>query len=354
MFRPIRHLIGTGILVVLTAAGVGLARFLPELVFPMFTDYSRGVMELLGAAWGWVPVPVWELLLGLLALGLIGGLVHAIRHAQVLGFLTAVLELGALLVFLFMGLWGLNHFAPTIGEQTGLEIREYTVEQLRDAAAWYAEQASRCSVAVERDAGGDVTLPEFAVLSDQAAAAYDRLAEENDRFALSVRRVKPLLLSEAFAYMGTTGIFVCLTGEAAVSTETYGLSQPFTICHELGHSLAVAREDEANYLAFLACRASEDPLFRYSGYYSAYIYCYNALYAESPSQARSLWSLCSAEVIHDSDVHVEHNKQYEGKVQQAAQAVNDAYLKTFDEAGVKSYGLVVDYLIAEYLQLAGQ
>ena len=190
-------------------------------------------------------------------------------------------------------------------------------------------------------------------MSEEAAASYGRLAEYDERFALSSPRVKPLLVSEAFAYMGTTGVFVCLTGEASVSTETFALSQPFTICHELGHSLAVAREDEANYLAFLACRASQSDLFHYSGYYSAFIYCYNALYEESPSKARSLWDRCSEEVLHDCNVQIEHNKQYEGKVQQAAQAVNDAYLKTFDEAGVKSYGLVVDYLIAEYLKNPG-
>ena len=144
-----------------------------------------------------------------------------------------------------------------------------------------------------------------------------------------------------------------MCSRACVSTETFALSQPFTICHELGHSLAVAREDEANYLGFLACRASDSALLRYSGYYSAFVYCYNALYAESPSQARTLWDRCSEELIHDTNVHVEHNKQYEGQVQKAAQAVNDAYLKTFTEAGVKSYGLVVDYLIAEYLKTAG-
>ena len=61
----------------------------------------------------------------------------------------------------------------------------------------------------------------------------------------------------------------------------------------------------------------------------------------------------SDEMLHDSNVQREHNQQYEGKVQDAAQAVNNAYLKTFDEAGVKSYGLVVDYLIAEYLRNPG-
>ena len=353
MFKPIRRLIGAGLLAALTAGAVGLAKLLPAFWFTFYTDFSRGAMGLLGAAWGWIPFPVWEPLLLLLIVGLVSGLIWAIRHGQLLGWLTAVLELAVLLAALFMGLWGLNHFAPTIGAQTGLEVEEYTLDQLRDAAAWYADQASCYSVLVERDEAGNVILPEFSALSDGAEAAYERLGALNRRFADPAPRVKPLLFSEGFAYMGTTGVYLCLTGEAAVSTETYPLSLPFTICHELGHSLAVAREDEANYLGFLACRASEDPLFRYSGYYSAFIYCYNALYSENPTKARSLWDRCSDQVLHDSSSHVEHNKQYEGKVQEAAQAVNDAYLKTFDEAGIKSYGLVVDYLIAEYLLLAG-
>lgn len=349
MFKPIRNLIGAAVLAVLAAAAVGLARFLPGFWFSFYTDFSRRAMGWLGAAFGWVPFPIWEPLLVLLIAAAVAGLVYALKHKKLLGFLTGLLELLVLLVFLFLGLWGLNGFAPTIGEQTGLEVTAYTTDQLKAAAAWYADQASAWSLRVERDEAGDVILPELGAMSDEAVAAYGRLAEYDERFALSIDRVKPLLGSKAFAYMGTTGVFVCLTGEAGVSTETFVLSQPFTICHELGHSLAVAREDEANYLGFLACRASGSELFRYSGYYSAFIYCYNALYAESPSAARSLWARCSEEMTHDCDVHVEHNRQYEGKVQEAAQAVNDAYLKTFDEAGVKSYGLVVDYLIAEYL-----
>ena len=348
MFKPVRHLIGAAILAVLTAAAIGLARFMPDFWFSFYTDFSRTAMRWLGAAFGWVPFPIWELLLALLIAALIAGLIYAIRKARVLGFLTAALELIVLLTALFVGLWGLNGFAPTIGEQTGLEVKAYTTDQLKAAAAWYADQASAWSLRVERDEKGDVKLPEFSAMSDEAVKAYGRLAGQNARFADPAPRVKPLLVSEAFAYMGTTGIFVCLTGEAGVSTDTFPLSQPFTICHELGHSLAVAREDEANYLGFLACRASEDPLFQYSGWYSAYIYCYNTLYGENAKAARALWERCTPELVHDTNVHVEHNQQYEGKVQEAAQAVNNAYIKTFDEAGVKSYGLVVDYLIAEY------
>lgn len=350
MFKPVRRLIGSGILAALTALLVLLARLLPRFWFSFYTDFSRAAVGLLGAFWCRLSFPVWELLLALLIAAAIVGLVFAVRKKRVPGFFAALLELLVLLAFLFVGLWGLNHFAPTVGEQIGLELRPYTLDELKAAATYFAEMASEHAGLVERDADGNLVLPELSVLSDKAIAAYERLAEKNDRYRLRVPGVKPLLSSRAFAYMGNTGIYVCLTGEPCISTRTYALSQPFTICHELGHSLAVAREDEANYLAFLACRASDDEFFRYSGYYCAFIYCYNALYAESPASARGLWSCCENELLYDNDVHVTHNKQYEGKVQEAARAVNDAYLKTFDEPGVKSYGLVVDYLIAEYLR----
>ena len=46
-----------------------------------------------------------------------------------------------------------------------------------------------------------------------------------------------------------------------------------------------------------------------------------------------------------------HYDRYEGKVQDAAQKVNDTYLKAFsEESGVQSYGEAADYLIAWYLQ----
>ena len=41
---------------------------------------------------------------------------------------------------------------------------------------------------------------------------------------------------------------------------------PHTICHELSHLKGFMREDEANFIGYLACIGSDSPDFRYSGY----------------------------------------------------------------------------------------
>ena len=44
--------------------------------------------------------------------------------------LTGVLLAVCVGVFLFTGLWGLNHFGPGVGETLGLDVREYSKEEL--------------------------------------------------------------------------------------------------------------------------------------------------------------------------------------------------------------------------------
>ena len=97
--------------------------------------------------------------------------------------------------------------------------------------------------------------------------------------------------------------------------------------------------------------ASEDDDFRYSGAFGAYIYCHNALSKIDKTAAGQIWSTLSDGVLADIRAANAHYEQYEGKVQDAAQKVNDTYLKAFsEESGVQSYGEAADLLIAWYLK----
>ena len=99
----------------------------------------------------------------------------------------------------------------------------------------------------------------------------------------------------------------------------------------------------------MACAANPSVEFQYSGYYSAFIHCYNALYDVDRDAAQALWDAAGTRLQTDIRAAGAHYRQFEGKVQTAAQAVNDAYLKTFsEELGVQSYGAVTDYLLAWY------
>jgi len=55
-----------------------------------------------------------------------------------------------------------------------------------------------------------------------------------------------------------------------VNTTTPVFTQPFTTCHEIGHQLGYAKENEANFAGYLSARSSRDPAFLYSVYFDLY------------------------------------------------------------------------------------
>ena len=188
--------------------------------------------------------------------------------------------------------------------------------------------------------------PAFSELAAQAPAGYAALAERYEQFTGALDPVKPLASWRLFSQTGTTGIFVCFTAEACVNPDTYTAWIPYTMCHELAHRQAVAAEDDANFCAYLACMASGSDDFCYSGAFGAYVYCHNALSKVDKAAASQIWSTLSDGVVTDLRAANEHYAQYEGKVQDAAQKVNDTYLKAFsEESGVQSYGEAADLLI---------
>ena len=343
-------LISSGINVGLIVALAAAAKLFPQ-IYPLFyTDVSRKINHALGTVTGSLPFPVWELLLAALIVWQIVSLFGSLFKKEFLDWLCRLPWLVTTLALIFVAIWGLNFFGPGVSEAVDLQVGEYTQTELKQALDYYAGQASAWSGQVKRDENGDVSLPSESALSQIAVGSCRKLGTLYPRFSSPAPAVKFLLGSEGFGYLGVTGIYVCLTGECAVSRATHAPSIPFTMCHELGHSLCYCAEDEANFLGFLICSESDDALFRYSGYLNAFVYCYNALYALDPGAAAAYWNRVSDEVVHDCNAARQHYEQYDGAVQEAAQSVNDAYLRSFDQEGTQSYDMVTDHLIAYYLK----
>lgn len=348
--RFIGRLILSAVFLALAVLLAAAAMYLPGPFTVFLTDFSRDAAAFLSGIFASFPFPVWQVLLAIIVLLELYGLIRCFSNGKFLGWLSGLVLLISVLVFLFVGLWGINHFGTPVAQRVGLTVTEYSKDQLRSTVQYMAEQASTWADRVERDTNGDLAI-EFKELAEDADDGYDVMAQTNAFFHLPETTVKPLLIPKAFSYMGLTGIYIAYTGESCVNPDTYAASIPFTMCHELAHSLSVAPENEANFCAFLACLNNDDPAFQYSGWYSAYIYTYNALAKIDPAAASEIRATLSETVLRDLRNASAHYDQYEGHVQNATEKLNDAYLKAFkEESGVQSYGEVADLLIAWYLQ----
>lgn len=330
---------------------------LQTILFPGYRRLSKSLMSALATATSVAPFAIWDWLTTALVVAAIVTLVHRIRrHQRLLPWLSVVALVVAATAFLGTAGWALNHYAPGLSQDLGLDVGQYSEDQLADATSYYLDQAASRAQLVPREEDGTLSHQDFYELARIAGASYAPLSQRYEVFSGSTAPVKSLLLfGEPLLYSGHTGIFWAATAESSVPLHTAAAELPFTMCHEAAHRLGIASEQEANFSAFLACSASDDVRFSYSGYYSAFNYCVNALLAENPERAQRLVSdaLAGANgagvalVLQDRAATQKHYQAFEGPFEDVGTTVNDTYLKSFGEKdGVRSYGLVVDYLLA--------
>ncbi len=341
----------SALLVALTAGLTYLAKGYTAAFFAVYPPVSKALVSFLAEVTSFCPFDVWEIIALLLAVWCIINLKNHIKDKNLLAWLADTLLAGCAIVFLFVGLWGLNYYAPPMAGRIGLEDVRYTPAQLAQATQYYCDKASYYADLVDRGADGQI-ITDFTAMAHRAGDGYKKLAEDMPVFSGSAAPVKKLLTGRLFTMRGTTGIFICLTGESNVSAYVYSREMPFTMCHEIGHRMAFARENEANFAGFLACVENEDIAFKYSGYYLAYIYCFNALYRVSPDTAVQIRDTASPALRADLQMQHEHYKAIEiQKAVEISDQIYNQYLNSFDvPEGVQSYGMVVDLLTMWYYQ----
>ena len=263
------------------------------------------------------------------------------------GILTFLLSAGILVVS-FFALWGINYYRPSLSEIAGLEVVPSPTEELTALCKELALEANELREGVSQGADGVARLPySIDTAFSQVQESFEAASETYPFLKGSYGRPKAVLYSEGMSWLGISGIYFPFTFEPNVNVDMMATAIPFAACHETSHLLGFAREDESNFNAYLACMASEDITFQYSGTFNALIYSINALYSHDQDAYWEIMALLSDGVKRDIEANNAYWQQFEGPIQEAQSEVNDFYLKFHgQESGVASYGDMVDLLLA--------
>ena len=113
----------------------------------------------------------------------------------------------------------------------------------------------------------------------------------------------------------------------------------------------VAGEDEANFVAVLACMADDDAAFRYSGALMAYVYLGNALHDTDYERWLAVYDTLNADARRDLGVHNAYWAQYkDNTATEVSDQIYETFLHTYgDDRGMRSYDACVDLLTVYYL-----
>ena len=318
---------------------------LVDMVYPYVT---RSVQSFLTAWTGGFDFLVWQTAVLFLIIVLIATLVLVfIFRAKIIRWLGWAVAAIVAVVLLHTGIYGLNQYAGPIEDDLRLHMKDYTQTDLEHAAVFYRDMAMELADKVQRDENGAPVLGEFEELAAITGDGYRRLARERS-FSIyggDYTPVKKLGWAGIYSAMGKTGITVALTGEAAVNPNIPDQGLPFAMAHEMAHRLCIAREDDANFSAFLACAENESIAYQYSGYFMAYRFCIEALSSVDMEAAEELSAAVTGNLAADIDEYGKYfTENRDEQMTMLVTSVTDTYEEATTDETVR-YSSVCDYLV---------
>lgn len=280
-----------------------------------------------------------------------GGIIGAITggKAYIKKWLYKIALTVSLLLFTYTLGCGINYYRTPFSEKENYQIESSSVDDLADLCSLLTTELKLAAAEITLNEDGTMSL-DLHQAKYQAREAMSRLGQEYPALKGYYPLPKYLINSQLLSIQKVMRIYSPFTIEANVNKDMPVFNIPVTLCHELSHLRGFMREDEANFIAYLACIASDQPEFRYSGLLLAYTYSMSAL---ARTGEMELYFQIWGELPETAKIDLYQDRQfwesYDSKVAEAANQMNDAYLKAnSQEDGVKSYGRMVDLLLAHY------
>lgn len=303
----------------------------------------------IGRFFGLLPFSAAEFLLyGIFAGFLIYGISHLNHWKKILnrGFLLI-----ALLLFVYTANCGINYYRRPFSQFLSYETRNYSAEELRALLKELTSQVNLTQAARRKAGAAAIDAQPGMNINEESVKAMEKLGTQYPMLGGFYPKPKELFFSEILSWQQLSGIYSPFTIEANYNGDMTPCNIPHTVCHELSHLKGFMREDEANFIGFLACIGSDDAEFRYSGYLSAWIYAGNALAVYDRESYADYWMLLNEDTKKELMDNSNFWEQYDSRAAEVSEAINDTYLKANSQTdGVKSYGRVVDLLLGWFHQ----
>lgn len=223
-----------------------------------------------------------------------------------------------------------------------LELYESKVEktEFRKIGEYFISDLNDVTSELTFDEDGEVKSPySLKEMNNLLEKEFERIKTEfPGYFTDFTTRVKPMVTSFFYRELHITGVTFMPTTEANVNYLNVNALKPITYAHEIFHTKGVMREEEADLMALYLMLTSENPYFRYSGYYfSLSSLTYLSKYTGNDNDYKEV----NAEINNNFKLNQKYGSDYWKKHNAFADFgdwINDLYLKMSGEAkGTDSY-----------------
>ncbi len=321
------------------------------------TTVGKAVRIALGALTSLIPFSIAELMLMLIPLAITVLIVIALTmkwgKARFIRFTACIVASFLLLYPIYTVTLGFGYHRENIADKIEISAKAPTEQELYSTLVTVSAELDNVidDVKYLTDTGSSYTNLTVNEISELICRSYERINEIYPELELDIfnQRAKPVILSKGMTYLEILGIYSFFTGESNVNVHYPQYTLPFAIAHEFAHARGIARENEANFIAFLVCINSDNPYIKYSGYLNMYEYLASALSKTNKDKLSVVYKMTDPRVL--GEIRAYSNFYYDNQIKllgDISDFFNDNYLKSQGTEGIVSYGLVVRLCVGYY------
>lgn len=331
--------------------GIKLLSFYPEKVENYYSQsFFYHLSKVEHFLFDSIPFSVGDLLYIIAGIALIRWIYHRIRtkfiHPK--KWATDFFVTLSLLYFSFNILWGLNYYRIPLHEKLHFQT-EYEYDDLKHLTQELILKTNELQLQLMADHSLPVQINfSSKKLNEISIQSFDNLKDKRFDINHNFKQYKSSVFSLPLTYMGFSGYLNPWTNEAQVNAKIPAYRMPVLVTHEMAHQLGYAKENEANFLAAMACINHENLYIKYAGYSFALQYCLADIARQNKSDFEQLKAEINPGILKNYQEISTFWKAYQNPIEPFFEAFYDRFLKVNNQPqGMKSYhemvGLLVNY-----------
>ncbi|MEC5158011.1 DUF3810 domain-containing protein [Chryseobacterium sp. MP_3.2] len=251
--------------------------------------------------------------------------------------------------FFYQIFWGVLYFQNPLNEK--LPQEEVLVIERKELALQYLKKCKVTRNLVSEDSNGVFQIKNLERTKSQILKEQEMLPTFiNDKKSTEELLMKPSLFHGVMSYTGILGYYNPFTAEAQYNAELPAIYLPFTLAHESAHQLGYAREQEANFMAYLLGKDAENVDLKYSTEYYVLKSILNSLAEEDVRFVEQILTQYSPGMKRDRLAEKDFREKHEGLLDFVFGYTNDLFLKGNQQEGSITYSYFVD-LVVRYERL---
>lgn len=223
---------------------------------------------------------------------------------------------------------------------------DVTLEKRKALALKYLKKCKQTRKLVSQDRNGVFILTDLEAIQDEILSNQSKLPQLIfKKKSAEVNAFKPSIFRVVMSYTGILGYYNPFSAEAQYNPELPSTYIPFTLAHESSHQLGFAREQEANFIGYLAGSNSSNAELRYSTEYFTLKSLLNSISEEDEAFVKTALKSYSQEMKRDRLYERNFIEQHQGWLDDFFGFTNNIFLKTNQQEGTVTYSYFVSLLV---------